>query len=162
MLSICSFLTCSILVIRHPSCFVLSPSFVIWAGSSPAGIKFSRTLWVTHLRYRITGFNLLMKRPLHRVSSSLNNPIAIFGFSWDGWDDLWVTYLISWRSPLSDWVLWSFDFSDILAKSCPDTPYAFFSRPWFLSSDFHSYYILAIQVGKGLAKSSILLLIFFV
>lgn len=113
-----------------PTCRILGvpqPPF-IWFSLCLTHLKLAVFLLIEHSRNACGSTVYASRTPFdwrifHR--SFLDNPISIPGFCWDARGDPWVTCLISSKSPLCEWIFWSFHPPEALAKGCPATPLAF-------------------------------------
>lgn len=75
--------------------------------------------------------------PLDKISLQryfLDNPLSIHSFCLDGWEEPLVPCLITWKKPLSDWILWlQWSFQGISKRFASQT-LRFLSRTCFIDS----------------------------
>lgn len=139
---------------ESPSLFSFYPlSFLVQVHSVSAGIKFSRTLWVSRICHKNSLYSI------RGSSIDLSQIIpSILGFHWDSWGtkslsfwktlwldwgDLWVT--LSSKNLLCDWILWPFRCFWASSKSLSShkLSFLFFSRAHFADSESLDFHVLS-------------------
>ena len=118
------FLACRMLEVQEPSFISYPLSISVKARRDKNFLRTVHLPWV---------FASLDKRLLCR--SFLDNPIIPYLLlaSAEWLRDSWLIHLISSKSLLCDWIFWTSDPSEVLAKGCPVTHLTFSPKPTFLT-----------------------------